>query len=91
MVAVSSSDRARKCWDPLGGDSKVAAAVQQLLRRHRIERSPVYALGASSGGAMALMLPYQAAELPEPLQIKARSGAGGRRPVRPRPAGLLRS
>ena len=56
-VSFSSSDRARKCWSPLSDGPRVAAALAALLRRHNASTLPLFALGASSGGGFAAMLP----------------------------------
>ena len=67
-VAVSSEDRAKsRCWriglpaitGQRSGDlGRVAEAVGSLLRRLGGADLPLFVLGASSGGAMALALPH---------------------------------
>ena len=56
-VSFSSSDRARKCWSPATDGPRVAAALAALLRRHNASTLPLFALGASSGGGFAALLP----------------------------------
>lgn len=61
VVAVSSADRRSGCWDVRGAaDSRaLPKIVEAVLRREGLTELPVYALGASSGGAMALLLPRE--------------------------------
>eukprot|EP00878_Enallax_costatus_P017682 GHUV01018578.1.p1 GENE.GHUV01018578.1~~GHUV01018578.1.p1 ORF type:complete len:285 (+),score=54.53 GHUV01018578.1:714-1568(+) len=66
LVAISSRDRQySKCWAvPRHPDShtvdtrSVTAVLPILLQREQMTGVPVYALGASSGGAFALVLPW---------------------------------
>ncbi|KAI8462388.1 MAG: hypothetical protein J3K34DRAFT_189448 [Monoraphidium minutum] len=64
LVAVSSADRAgSRCWDTGRGGpdvQQVKRALKELLAREALAALPLYALGASSGGAFVLAL---AAEL----------------------------
>lgn len=68
FVALSSLDRHTGCWDA-EGDAGLAAAVAELLAAHGLSGKPLYVFGASSGGAMALLLPRHAAALPAPLPV----------------------
>ncbi|KAK9845121.1 hypothetical protein WJX74_010780 [Apatococcus lobatus] len=62
-VALSSRDRlAHRCWDatwPVEQCTEiqqVGKVIKQLLERESWNQLPLYALGVSSGGAMALLL-----------------------------------
>ncbi|KAK9862120.1 hypothetical protein WJX84_001804 [Apatococcus fuscideae] len=62
-VALSSKDRlAHRCWDatwPVDQSSEiqqVGKVVQQLVKKEGWTKLPLYALGVSSGGALALLL-----------------------------------
>jgi hypothetical protein len=58
VVAGSSADRGRaKCWWPHTDGRRIAAALATLLRREHADTLPLYALGASSGGAFVAALP----------------------------------
>ncbi len=60
VVAVSSLDRAgKRCWGEVkkDGGAAVAAIAREVVRREGLEGLPVFAVGASSGGALALALP----------------------------------
>lgn len=57
VVAISSSDRARRCWSIDEDGPRVVAALQHFRAAHRLAKLPLAALGASSGGAFVLMLP----------------------------------
>ena len=77
VLAVSSADRTgSRCWDTQldaaqSADSRaVAAILEEVAARERLAGLPVYALGASSGGAFVLGLP----QLTQ-LQV-GRGGAG---------------
>ena len=65
IIAISSLDRrGRRCWDvkldPTASvDGKHVAEILGTVRqREGLEQAPLYALGASSGGAFVLMLPH---------------------------------
>ncbi len=64
VVAVTSADRRSGCWDAKlnagesGDGTAVAAILGEVAGREGVTGMPVYALGASSGGAFVLMLPH---------------------------------
>eukprot|EP00811_Abedinium_folium_P015849 NODE_247_length_3296_cov_8.165983.p1 GENE.NODE_247_length_3296_cov_8.165983~~NODE_247_length_3296_cov_8.165983.p1 ORF type:complete len:803 (-),score=129.90 NODE_247_length_3296_cov_8.165983:773-3181(-) len=55
-LAVSSSDRKCKAWNPPDDGPAIARAVAALRVREALGNAPVAALGASNGGQMALLL-----------------------------------
>jgi hypothetical protein len=58
VVAASSNDRARaRCWWPDVDGPRVAAALRKFLAREHADTLPLFALGASSGGAFVAFLP----------------------------------
>ena len=65
IVAISSADRrGRRCWDvklepkaSMDGQH-VAKILGTVRKREGLQQAPLYALGASSGGAFVLMLPH---------------------------------
>merc|ERR1712167_32347 len=66
-VAISSQDRVfSKCWrmewppDPAANDdaTRVSRALRTLLKRQSVADKPLYALGASSGGAFVPVLAH---------------------------------
>ena len=63
IVAVSSRDRVSLCWDlgynPLASqDGRIAEILAEVAEREGLQGLPVYAIGGSSGGAFALLLPH---------------------------------
>lgn len=58
-VAVSSADRqGSRCWQPSVDAPRVGAVLDKLLARLKVPRpTPLFALGASSGGAFVAALP----------------------------------
>jgi hypothetical protein len=64
VVAASSADRAlKRCWWPATDGPRVAAALATLLTREGVIDAPLYALGASSGGAFVTQLPFYVANV----------------------------
>ncbi|KAL4536941.1 hypothetical protein Ndes2526A_g06440 [Nannochloris sp. 'desiccata'] len=69
VVAISSlqaTHEGKGCWDPQHGTtpgqddlSSVAAIIENLIADHepQLQKLPIYALGVSSGGSLALLLP----------------------------------
>jgi hypothetical protein len=59
VVAASSADRAlKRCWWPATDGPRVASALTTLLQREGVIDAPLFALGASSGGAFVTQLPF---------------------------------
>eukprot|EP00877_Chromochloris_zofingiensis_P014870 jgi/Chrzof1/9637/Cz04g10160.t1 len=63
VIAINSQDRTHKCWQTGQSrheDSSDLKKVRQVLRafvsREGLKHKPIYALGVSSGGVMALMM-----------------------------------
>ncbi len=59
VIAISSADRkGSKCWDTSSPDSedgkKIAKILNDFLANEGLSDKPLYALGASSGGAFVL-------------------------------------
>lgn len=66
LVAVSSLDRTgKRCWAEArkDGGTAVAAILRDWTAARGLGRLPLYAMGASSGGQMALALPKVAKEI----------------------------
>ena len=60
LVGVSSLDRVgKRCWGELkkDGGANVAAILRDVIAALSLQRLPIYTMGASSGGQMALTLP----------------------------------
>lgn len=60
LIAISSLDRTgKRCWGELrkDGGANVAAILRDFVARERLQGLPLYTMGASSGGQMALTLP----------------------------------
>lgn len=60
LIAVSSLDRTgKRCWAEVKKDkgANVAAIVRYWMKRENLEDKPLYVMGASSGGQLALTLP----------------------------------
>lgn len=60
VIGVSSLDRVgKRCWNELkiDGGAAVARIVNKVVRQERLQRLPLYTMGASSGGQLALTLP----------------------------------
>lgn len=55
LAAPSSSNRERKCWRPGDDGPRLVHVVESLTQQH--PGVPLFVFGASSGGAMALVLP----------------------------------
>lgn len=82
VVAVSSENRETKCWSPEVDGPRVSAVLKKLLAGK--EEKPLYALGASSGGAFVAHLPdYEPRVAALEVQIMAASFASLRRPFPP--------
>ena len=63
VVALSSADRkGSRCWDladsPYGDFARARDVMRGLYITHALHGLPLFVLGASSGGAFALSLPY---------------------------------
>ncbi|MBF0410068.1 MAG: carbohydrate-binding protein [Candidatus Riflebacteria bacterium] len=57
MLAPTPNDE-RYSWTHAKGDDKqIAAIVSKFLNEHNLENDPLYVMGASSGGGMAINLP----------------------------------
>jgi hypothetical protein len=66
LVAVSSLDRVgKRCWAEIktDGGANVAAILRTIIGREGLGDLPVYAMGASSGGQLALTLPQLMPEI----------------------------
>jgi len=50
-ISISSSNRQRKCWRPQIDLNPVKDILSKFKSEHQIESLPLYAFGASSGGA----------------------------------------
>lgn len=62
LIAVSSFDRiGKRCWSELKRDSgaNIASILREFVSREGLQELPLYAMGASSGGQMALTLPLK--------------------------------
>ena len=60
LIAISSLDRTgKRCWTELrkDGGRKVAGILREWIDRENLNQVHLYAMGASSGGQMALTLP----------------------------------
>jgi hypothetical protein len=84
VVAISSMDRANsRCWrinfptDPSADDDtfRVTKVMQTLMQREGLSSAPVYALGASSGGAFVPVLAHQLQLTGVVMQIMAQQPA----------------
>ena len=63
IVAISSRDRVSLCWDvgynPLASqDGRIEEILAEVAKKEGLPSLPVYAVGGSSGGAFALLLPH---------------------------------
>uniref|UniRef100_A0A7S4KYP8 Uncharacterized protein n=1 Tax=Guillardia theta TaxID=55529 RepID=A0A7S4KYP8_GUITH len=52
VVAVTSQDRGSKCWNPQDDVARIKKAVESFRKTNNLEKIPLVALGASSGGAI---------------------------------------
>eukprot|EP00040_Diaphanoeca_grandis_P018453 m.97086 g.97086 ORF g.97086 m.97086 type:complete len:337 (-) comp26946_c0_seq7:87-1097(-) len=57
VVAPSSANRVSKCWDVYTDGPRLKSMLDRLLERELLQHLPVFAFGASSGGAMAYFMP----------------------------------
>lgn len=56
VVAISSIDRNSKCWQPTHDGPRVANVLTNISKRYQKHNMPIYAFGASSGGAFVSKL-----------------------------------
>lgn len=60
LLAISSLDRiGKRCWAELRSDNgrNVASIIKTWVKEHGLQGLPLFTMGASSGGQMALTLP----------------------------------
>merc|ERR550537_2005698 len=57
-MAVSGGSGRKSCWDMQGDPDRVVRAIQHVAQVEGLENLPVFATGASSGGAFMGSLTY---------------------------------